>query len=81
MESERDENRSGVDDRASKNDRVTWEIREDRESNVGLLDFGNELNHCVESEDDYMFEVWQWCFRFSPNDRRSPWFCSLTGGV
>ena len=43
----------------SKNDRVTWETREDRESNVGLLDFGNELNHCIESEDDYLFEVWK----------------------
>ena len=28
----------------SENDRVTWGTRKDRESNVGLLDFGNELN-------------------------------------
>ena len=31
-----------------------WEVREDRESNVGLLDFGNELIHCIEIEDDYL---------------------------
>ena len=41
----------------SENDRVKWETREDRESNVGLLDFGNELNHCLEIEDDYL--SWQ----------------------
>ena len=43
----------------SENDRVMWETREDRESNVGLLDVGNELNQCIECEDDYLFEVWK----------------------